>query len=47
MTPRELACAIGAVVPAAHAPLERPDLDVLIARFPDTIMKAADLSHGR
>jgi uncharacterized phage protein (TIGR02216 family) len=36
MTPRELACAIGAVVPAAHAPLERPDLDVLIARFPDT-----------
>jgi uncharacterized phage protein (TIGR02216 family) len=36
MTPRELAHAIAAVMPAAHEPLERPDLDALLARFPDT-----------
>lgn len=35
MTPRELAAAISALLPAPSGPLPRTGLDALMARFPD------------
>ncbi|MBX6426734.1 MAG: phage tail assembly chaperone [Variibacter sp.] len=35
MTPRELALALGAALPASPAPMRRSELAALLRRFPD------------